>query len=82
MGLSTFRQRARTEIEIGLWGSLAAAILFLTSGIVDYFTDEDVTWISMLGCVVGVSTIVLIVVRARISDTTLRARKALRKLRS
>jgi hypothetical protein len=81
MGLSTYRQRARIEIEIGLWGSLCAALLFLISGIADFFTDQDVTWISALGCVVGIGTIATIVIRAWLSESTLRARKALRKLR-
>jgi hypothetical protein len=81
MGLSTYRQRARAEIEIGTWGSVCAALLFLIAGITDYFTDTDVTWISGLGCLVGLATIAAIVVRARLSDTTIRARKALRRLR-
>jgi hypothetical protein len=81
MGLSTFRQRARVEIEIGLWGSLCAALLFFISGVADYFSDDDLSWISMIGCAVGLATIASIVVRGHISDTTLRARKAFRRLR-
>jgi hypothetical protein len=81
MGLSTYRHRSRTEIEIGLWGSVATSLLFLASGIADYFTTDDVTWISALGCLVGLGTILVILVRALLSDTTLRARKALRRLR-
>lgn len=81
-GLSTFRQRARAEIEIGMWGSVVTAVLFFVSGVADYFSEDDLSWISALGCVAGIATIALIVVRARISDSTLRARKALRKLRS
>ena len=81
MGLSTYRQRARVEIEIGTWGSLGAALLFFTSGIVDYFTDEDVTWISTLGCLVGVGTIASILIRAHLANATMRARRALRRLR-
>jgi hypothetical protein len=81
MGLSTYRQRARVEIEIGLWGSLATALLFLTCGIADYFTTEDVAWLSTLGCIVGLATIASILVRAYLSTVTVRARKALRRLR-
>jgi len=80
-GLSTYRQRARVEIEIGLWGSLVTALLFLTCGIVDYFTTDDVTWISGLGCLVGLATIASILIRAHLSNATVRARRALRKLR-
>jgi hypothetical protein len=81
-GLSTFRQRARLEIEIGTWGSLCAAVLFFACGIADYFTDDDVTWLSTLGCLVGLATIISIVVRAYLSNVTVRARKALRRLRT
>src|SRR5262249_44207058 len=80
-GLSTSRQRARVEIEIGLWGSLVTALLFFTCGIVDYFTTDDVTWISGLGCLVGLATIASILIRAHLSNATVRARPALRKLR-
>ena len=83
MGLSTYRQRARVEeIEIGTWGSLLTALLFFTSGIVDYFTTDDVTWISMLGCLAGLGTIASIVIRAHLSNATVRARRALRRLRA
>src|SRR5215470_15353078 len=81
MGLSTFRQRARLEIEIGTWGSLVTALLFFTSGIVDYFTTDDVSWISTLGCLTGLATIASILIRAHLSNATVRARRALRKLR-
>jgi hypothetical protein len=81
MGLSTYRQRARIEIEIGTWGSLLATLLFFTCGIVDYFTTDDVSWISALGCLVGLGTIASILVRAHLSNATMRARKALRRLR-
>ena len=81
MGLSTYRQRARVEIEIGTWGSLLTALLFLTCGIVDYFTTDDVTWISALGCIVGLTTIASILIRAHLANATVRARKALRRLR-
>jgi hypothetical protein len=81
MGLSTFRQRARVEIEIGTWGSLVTALLFFTSGIVDYFTTDDVSWISTLGCLTGLATIASILVRAHLANATLRARRALRRLR-
>src|SRR5262245_1857274 len=82
MGLSTFRQRARVEIEIGTWGSLVTALLFFTSGIVDYFTTDDVSWISTLGCLTGLATIASIMVRAHLANATLRARRALRRLRT
>ena len=82
MGLSTYRQRARVEIEIGTWGSLLTALLFFTSGIVDYFTTDDVTWISMLGCLAGLGTIAIILIRAHLSNATVRARRALRRLRA
>src|SRR5262245_62442443 len=81
MGLSTFRQRARVEIEIGTWGSLVTALLFFTSGIVDYFTTDDVSWISTLGCLTGLATIASIVIRAHLANDTLRERQALRRLR-
>jgi hypothetical protein len=81
MGLSTFRQRARVEIEIGTWGSLVTALLFFTCGIVDYFTTDDVSWISALGCLTGLATIASILIRAHLSNATLRARRALRRLR-
>ena len=81
-GLSTYRQRARVEIEIGTWGSLLAGLLFFISGIVDYFTTDDVTWISMLGCLAGLATIAIILVRAHLSNATVRARRALRRLRA
>lgn len=81
-GLSTFRQRARTEVEIGMWGSLLTTILFFVSGIADYFSEEDLSWISGIGVLVGLGTIALIIVRARISEGIMRSRKALRKMRS
>ena len=82
MGLSTYRQRARVEIEIGTWGSLVTALLFFTSGIVDYFTTDDVSWISTLGCLTGLATIASILVRAHLANATVRARRALRRLRT
>ncbi len=82
MGLSTYRQRARVEIAIGIWGSLCTGLLFFTSGIVDYFTTDDVTWISKLGCIVGLTTIASILIRAHLSNATVRARRALRRLRT
>jgi len=81
MGLSTYRQRARTEIAIGTWGSGCAGLLFLISGIVDFFTDGAGTWISSLGCMVGIGTIAVILIRGYLADVTMRARKAFRKLR-
>jgi hypothetical protein len=81
MGLSTYRHRARIEIEIGTWGSLCSLLLFLICGIAAQFTDRDVTWISGLGCVIGLGTIAAILIRGYLSDATLRGRKALRKLR-
>ena len=47
MGLSTYRQRARVEIEIGTWGSLLTALLFSPPASSTSFTTDDVTWISM-----------------------------------
>ena len=82
MGLSTYRQRARVVIEIGTWGSLCAALLFFLSGIVDYFTTEDVSWLSTIGCIVGLATIASIIIGAHLSNATVRARKALRRLRT
>jgi hypothetical protein len=81
MGLSTYRHLSRTEIEIGTWGTGCAGLLFFASGVLEYFWGEDVTWISGLGCMIGIGTIAAILVRAYISDTTVRARKAFRKLR-
>jgi hypothetical protein len=80
-GLSTYRQRARFEIEVGTWGSLCTACLFFAAGIADYFSDRDVTWISGLGCMVGLATIAIILIRSHLSNATVRARKALRRLR-
>jgi hypothetical protein len=82
MGLSTYRQRARVEIEIGTWGSLVTALLFFASGIVDYFTIDDVSWVSTLGCLTGLATIASILVRAHLANATVRARRALRRLRT
>jgi hypothetical protein len=39
------------------------------------------SWLSGLGCIVGLGTIAIIIIRVQLSDTTVRARKALRKLR-
>ena len=81
MGLSTYRHRARVEIEIGTWGTGCAGLLFVISGVLEYFMGEGVAWISGLGCIIALATIAAIVVRSYTSDTIVRARKALRKLR-
>ena len=81
MGLSTYRQRTRAETAIGIWGSGCAGLLFLISGVLEYFIGEDANWISGVGCIVALGTIVAILVRAYLTDTAMRARKALRRLR-
>jgi hypothetical protein len=80
VGLSTYKQRARAEILIGTWGSGCAALLFTISGVLEYFIGEDAAWISGVGCIVGLGTIAAILVRSYVTNTTVRARKALRKL--
>jgi hypothetical protein len=80
MGLSTYRQRARVETEIGIWGSGSAGLLFIISGVLEYFIGQDAAWISAVGCIVALGTIVAILVRSYLTNTTMRARKALRKL--
>jgi len=51
------------------------------SGIVAQFTDKDVTWISGLGCMIGLGTIAAILIRGYLSEATVRDRKAFRKRR-
>ena len=61
-GLTTYKQSLRTQIEVGLWGSLATCILFFVSAFVEGFSRGEVVWISQLGCVVGLATVAFIVI--------------------
>ena len=67
MGLKTYKRSLRTEIEIGTWGTACTGLLFLISAFVEFFTRGDVTWISEVGCVVGLATIAVILFRAHLS---------------
>jgi hypothetical protein len=81
MGLSTYRHRARVEIEIGTWGTACTVLLFLISWVLESLTSVAVAWIDGLACTVGTGTIAAIVLRTYVSDSIVRARKALRKRR-
>jgi|EndMetStandDraft_5_1072996.scaffolds.fasta_scaffold18017_2 hypothetical protein len=79
MELPTHNRHLRTDIEIGIWGTTCALVLFLTSAFVEYFTRGEVTGISNVGCLVGVATVGVILVRARLFAVASQRRKALRK---
>jgi len=67
MGLITYKRSLRTEIEIGTWGTASTALLFFISAFVEFFTRGDVTWISEIGCAVGLATIAIILLWAYFS---------------
>jgi hypothetical protein len=81
MGLTTYKRYLRTEIEIGTWGTACTALLFLISAFVEFLTRGSVIWISEAGCMVGLATVAVILVRAHLPSITKRTRHTFRFLR-
>jgi hypothetical protein len=61
---SRHQRRARVDAAIGMWGTACAALLFFVSTFLEYWSNGRNTWVSGIGCAVGLSTIAAILLRS------------------
>jgi hypothetical protein len=73
---SRHQRRARVDAAIGMLGSACAALLFFVSAFIEYWSNGRNTWVSGIGCGVGLVTVAVILIRSHRANIvrTLRAR--------